>query len=138
MAPNIPSPLLCDKSLWDLFADPFTDLLRTCCRCPLEITSNRGAFLDGVTQQMTSEAAAVGQGFIPCIVLVHWPSASDVLDGIKSWLSVLGGHESLLSRPGAWEISFLDWKALEAFGNPSQDISHIAESFSRGSIACRE
>jgi hypothetical protein len=87
---------------------------------------------------MTSTAAAVGQGFIPCIVLVHWPSTRDVLDGIKSWLSVVEGHQSLLSRPDAWEISFLDWKALEAFGHPLQDISHMVESFSYGSIAYRD
>jgi hypothetical protein len=29
---NIPSPLLCDKSLWDLFADPSADLPRKCWR----------------------------------------------------------------------------------------------------------
>ena len=136
MIPYVPSPLLCDQSLWALFADPSTDLLGTCCRCPGEITSNTDVFLDGVTRQMTIKTAATGQNLIPFLVLVHWPSASDVLHGMKSWLSVLEGHESFLWQPGACEITFLDWEALEAFGNPSQDISHIIERFSRGSITC--
>jgi DNA ligase-4 len=82
MISNISSPPLCDKSLRDIFADPGTDLLRTCWRCPLEITSNRDAFLDRVKLQVKKKAAAVGQGSIPYIVLVYWPSTSDVLDGI--------------------------------------------------------
>jgi hypothetical protein len=87
---------------------------------------------------MTNKDVEMGRQAIPYMVLVHWPSASDVVDGIKSWLSVLEGNEPLLSRPGIWEIGFLDWEALEAFEDPSQDALHIVERFSRGSIVYRE
>ncbi|KAK5332478.1 hypothetical protein LTR98_011400 [Exophiala xenobiotica] len=136
--PDIPVPLLCDTSLWDLFNDPSIDVAGTCWNSPLGITSRKEVFLDGVTGRMTNKAGCRGHALIPHIVLVNWSSTSDVLNGIQNWLSVLQGHESLLSRPGWWEISFLNWNALEAFGHPSQDTSHIVDSFSHGSIVCKD
>jgi hypothetical protein len=66
-------------------------------------------------------------------------STSDVLIGIQSWLSVLDGRGSFLSRPGAGEISFLHWQALGAFASPSQDNLHVVvEIFSCGGIICRD
>ncbi|KAK5356244.1 hypothetical protein LTS03_011709, partial [Exophiala xenobiotica] len=111
--PDIPVPLLCDTSLWDLFNDPSIDIAGTCWNAPFEITSRKDVFLDGVTGRMTHKAGWRGHVLIPHIVLVNWSSTRDVLNGIQSWLSVLQGHESLLSRPGSWEISFLNWNALE-------------------------
>ncbi|KAK5344797.1 hypothetical protein LTR61_011428 [Exophiala xenobiotica] len=138
VVPEIPVPLLCDTSLWDLFHDPTVDVAAACWKSPLEITSRKEVFLDGVTGRMTNKAGWRGHALIPHIVLVNWSSTSDVLNGIQSWLSVLQGHESLLSRPGSWEITFLNWNALEAFGHPSQDTSHSVDSFSHGSIVCKD
>ncbi len=78
------------------------------------------------------------QGSIPGIVLVHWPSQRDAFKGIKSLISVLEGHGSVLSQPGACEIGFLDWKALEALASPSQNTLSVIESFSCGSIIRRD
>ncbi|KAK5216010.1 hypothetical protein LTR72_010984 [Exophiala xenobiotica] len=138
VVPDISVPLFCDTSLWDLFHDPTVDVAGACWKSPLEITSRKEVFLDGVTGRMTNKAGWRGHALIPHIVLVNWSSTRDVLNGIQSWLSVLQGHESLLSRPGSWEISFLNWNALEAFGNSSQNASHIVDSFSHGSIVCRD
>ncbi|KAK5219359.1 hypothetical protein LTR47_011506 [Exophiala xenobiotica] len=138
VVPDIPVPLLCDTSLWDLFHDSAVDVAAACWKSPLEITSRKEVFLDGVTGRMTNKAGWRGHALIPHIVLVNWSSTSDVLNGIQSWLSVLQGHESLLSRPGSWEISFLNWNALEAFGDLSQHTPHIVDSFSHGSIVCRD
>jgi hypothetical protein len=138
MPSSILSPLFCDKSLRNLFNDPCGDLARRFGYPPSKITSDKDAFLDCVNQQMTKMAAVGGQDSIPGIVLVHWPSPRDVFNGVKSWLSELEGHGSFLSQSGAGEISFLDWKALEVFASPPQDILRSAENFSCGSIICTD
>jgi hypothetical protein len=102
------------------------------------MTSDEDTFLDSAIQLMTNAAPVEGGGSILGIILVHWPSPRVVFNGVKSWLSVLEDHGSFLSQPAAGEISFLDWKALEAFASPSQDTLRVIEDYSCGSISCRD
>ena len=84
MKPNIPVPLLCKQSLWDLFDDPCTDLARKCWNSPWKIISNTDAFLDRMAWEVTNKAALMGSGPVPYIVLVRWLSANDVVDDIRN------------------------------------------------------
>ncbi|KAK5215414.1 hypothetical protein LTR72_011528 [Exophiala xenobiotica] len=55
VVPDISVPLLCDTSLWHLFHDPTVDVAGACWKSPLEITSRKEVFLDGVTGRMTNK-----------------------------------------------------------------------------------
>ena len=84
---------------------------------------------------MMKNAATEDRASIPAIVLLYWPSSRNIFNGIRSWLSVLEGHGSILSQPCAYEIRFLDWQALEAFASSSQDTLSVIETFSWGALS---